>query len=313
MDNPGDPPKPPPKRNFAPALVTRRKRPTEQQSLLNQQPAADAAASSPRGRSRGRGAGAPRGARGGRGRGRGRGESSSSAASGPFSLGPSMSGSRAGFGGAGVGIAAPGAGGAGYDPAVKTENGGDDFEDMKVSFGDEDAVPFLLPVVDEDVLDGDVKPEMKMEVDAPTLEQAVLNDFDHIHLIQMPPTLPDFDVNSLPVLGKAGDGQSILLPCDTPAPPLVEGKAPEPQQRVLEGQVGKLIVRQSGKVQMQMGDVVFDVNMAPPFSFLQQLVAIDANARQAFALGNIGSQLICTPNMDSLLSDREREIMEMGQ
>ncbi|KAI9189867.1 DNA-directed RNA polymerase III subunit RPC4 [Blastocladiella emersonii ATCC 22665] len=229
-------------------------------------------------------------------------------ASGPFSMGPSLPTSRAGFGGSmgqSIMLSMP--------TTMKTEDSVQEYQDMKTTLGDDDRVPHMLSLTGDTVDSTGVKLEA-MEVDPPRLDDAVFRDIDRLHLVQMPPVIPELDECSLPVLIKSTGNPTVMVPPDskeaTEPQPKNEGTVRTPVQ---EGQVGRLVVRQSGRVQLEIGEHLFDVDLAPPFSFHQQVVAIDPNMNQAFALGNIGSQLICSPNLDTLLAEREAEIMEMGK
>ncbi|NWI70440.1 RPC4 polymerase, partial [Todus mexicanus] len=76
-----------------------------------------------------------------------------------------------------------------------------------------------------------------------------------------------------------------------------------------EGQVGKLLVRKSGKVQLVLGKVTLDVTMGTPCSFLQELVSVgigDNRTGEMIVLGHVKHKLVCSPDFEALLEHRHR-------
>ncbi|NXE30870.1 RPC4 polymerase, partial [Ardeotis kori] len=76
-----------------------------------------------------------------------------------------------------------------------------------------------------------------------------------------------------------------------------------------EGQVGKLLIRKSGKVQLVLGKVTLDVNMGTPCSFLQELVSVgigDNRTGEMIVLGHVKHKLVCSPDFEALLEHRHR-------
>ncbi|KAK9721887.1 hypothetical protein K7432_003072 [Basidiobolus ranarum] len=68
-----------------------------------------------------------------------------------------------------------------------------------------------------------------------------------------------------------------------------------------EGLMGKLLVYKSGKTQIKIGDIIFDISPGSDCGFLQNIVAVDSDNKQAFVMGNVHKRFISTPNIDSLL------------
>ena len=66
-------------------------------------------------------------------------------------------------------------------------------------------------------------------------------------------------------------------------------------------QIGKLLVFESGKVKMQIGDVLLDVALGSQCQCFQQVVALNLESRSAMTLGEIQHKAVCTPDMDQLL------------
>ncbi|NXH40801.1 RPC4 polymerase, partial [Dicaeum eximium] len=76
-----------------------------------------------------------------------------------------------------------------------------------------------------------------------------------------------------------------------------------------EGQVGKLLIRKSGKVQLVLGKVTLDVTMGTPCSFLQELVSVgigDSRTGEMIVLGHVRHKLVCSPDFEALLEHRHR-------
>ncbi|ETE59236.1 DNA-directed RNA polymerase III subunit RPC4, partial [Ophiophagus hannah] len=76
-----------------------------------------------------------------------------------------------------------------------------------------------------------------------------------------------------------------------------------------EGQVGKLLIRKSGKVQLVLGQVTLDVTTGTPCSFLQELVSVsigDNRSGEMIVLGHVKHKLVCAPDFESLLAYKHR-------
>lgn len=73
-----------------------------------------------------------------------------------------------------------------------------------------------------------------------------------------------------------------------------------------DGQVGKLIVYKSGKVKMQFGSILLDVNQGMQSTFLENIMVVDhesEDSKKAIELGHIVQKFVCAPNMDALLNE----------
>ncbi|KAJ2556377.1 hypothetical protein EV175_002054 [Coemansia sp. RSA 1933] len=70
----------------------------------------------------------------------------------------------------------------------------------------------------------------------------------------------------------------------------------------LDGRIGTLVVLKSGAVKLKIGDILLDVSKGANTQFLRGLLAVDMRGpNSAFMLGNIDEQLVCTPDLDSIL------------
>ena len=75
-----------------------------------------------------------------------------------------------------------------------------------------------------------------------------------------------------------------------------------------EGQVGQLLVRKSGKVQLVLGDHVMNVELGTKAGFLEEAVNIELSAQEAkdhghvTSLGQVHQRLVVSPDWDSLLN-----------
>lgn len=73
-----------------------------------------------------------------------------------------------------------------------------------------------------------------------------------------------------------------------------------------DGKVGKLIVYKSGKVNMQFGSILMDVNQGMQSTFLENIMVVDhesEDSKKAIELGHIVQKFVCAPNMDALLNE----------
>ncbi|KAK0679430.1 RPC4 polymerase, partial [Pygoscelis papua] len=105
-----------------------------------------------------------------------------------------------------------------------------------------------------------------------------------------------------------------------------EGQVVVVKQEKSQGQVGKLLIRKSGKVQLVLGKVTLDVTMGTPCSFLQgggrgggggtgtlgtrfELVSVgigDNRTGEMIVLGHVKHKLVCSPDFEALLEHRHR-------
>eukprot|EP00049_Salpingoeca_infusionum_P005330 m.90982 g.90982 ORF g.90982 m.90982 type:complete len:327 (+) comp12935_c0_seq5:178-1158(+) len=69
-----------------------------------------------------------------------------------------------------------------------------------------------------------------------------------------------------------------------------------------EGAIGSLRVRRSGKVEMCIGDVVFDVTQGVPTNFLQDVVVVDTESSEPHiaTLGSLQQKFVVSPTLDAL-------------
>ncbi|KAK9455056.1 RNA polymerase III RPC4-domain-containing protein [Dipodascopsis uninucleata] len=73
-----------------------------------------------------------------------------------------------------------------------------------------------------------------------------------------------------------------------------------------DGLVGRLLVHKSGKLSVTWGDIDMEVYKGANTDFLQDVVVIDKNERQATLIGHVQQKIVVTPNIDSLfVSDSE--------
>ncbi|KAF9911986.1 hypothetical protein EC991_001433 [Linnemannia zychae] len=138
-----------------------------------------------------------------------------------------------------------------------------------------------------------------------------------------PIMIPDNDL--LPIkseqqdvkVGLSLDGGSSSAPVGQRAKPKVPGAAgasaktenkeeeTEDSHLQQEGKIGRLLIYKSGKVKMKVGDILMDVSSGSECSFLQDLVVVDSNNKQAFVMGSVQKRMVCVPNLTELLSGLE--------
>lgn len=66
-------------------------------------------------------------------------------------------------------------------------------------------------------------------------------------------------------------------------------------------QLGKLLIFESGKVKLQMGQVLMDVSLGSKCQCLQHVIAMNVEAQSAMLMGEIAHRAIVTPDMNQLL------------
>ncbi|KAJ1928550.1 hypothetical protein IWQ60_001924 [Tieghemiomyces parasiticus] len=142
---------------------------------------------------------------------------------------------------------------------------------------------------------GDFKaPESGAEAstDAPAPPDTGAEETTEVKVKPEPGTKADTEAAVKPEPGS--EDAAMATETETPA-------AEEDTER--DGKIGKLLVYESGKVKMQLGEVLFDVDLGSPFSFQQQVTVVDAENRQAFALGQIQERMVCIPDLTTLLAN----------
>ncbi|NXF53817.1 RPC4 polymerase, partial [Oceanites oceanicus] len=168
--------------------------------------------------------------------------------------------------------------------------------------------------------------EEKMELDPPAgppgfprdvsvaelLQRLSLSAEEELLFLQLPDTLPGQpptqDTKPIKTELQNEEGQVVVVK---------QEKSQEARQAentctladLPEGQVGKLLIRKSGKVQLVLGKVTLDVTMGTPCSFLQELVSVgigDNRTGEMIVLGHVKHKLVCSPDFEALLEHRHR-------
>lgn len=86
--------------------------------------------------------------------------------------------------------------------------------------------------------------------------------------------------------------------------PVVEDESTNkliPISELPSGYLGKMIVYRSGKVQMKIGDILFDVDQGTTSSCHQEVAQISLKENKLFVLGSVKNRTVVTPNMEELL------------
>ncbi|XP_072917632.1 DNA-directed RNA polymerase III subunit RPC4 [Hemitrygon akajei] len=141
-------------------------------------------------------------------------------------------------------------------------------------------------------------------------ELSLCND-DELLFLQLPDTLPGqaptHEEKPVKVEVQSDDGQTVLLKQEKNQ----EHKQAENTCSLMdltEGQIGKLLIRKSGRVQLVLGQVTLDVTMGTACSFLQELVSIgigENRTGEMTVLGHIKHKLVCSPDFETLLKQRQ--------
>ena len=73
--------------------------------------------------------------------------------------------------------------------------------------------------------------------------------------------------------------------------------------KVPKGQIGKLRIHKSGKMKLQLGNIIYDVLPGNTQNALEQVTAITEERKQIYNLGEISKRLLCIPDMENLLKN----------
>ncbi|XP_063787877.1 DNA-directed RNA polymerase III subunit RPC4 [Pseudophryne corroboree] len=150
----------------------------------------------------------------------------------------------------------------------------------------------------------------KKDVSLPELLESLrISGEETLFFMQLPDTLPGQpptqDSRPVKTEVQSEDGHMLLVKDK-------ETQAAEEScslRDVAEGQIGKLVIRRSGKVQLVLGKVTLDVTMGTSCSFLQELVSVsvgEARRGEMMVLGHVQHKLVCSPDFESLLEGRQR-------
>uniref|UniRef100_UPI00398F7F27 DNA-directed RNA polymerase III subunit RPC4 n=1 Tax=Pristiophorus japonicus TaxID=55135 RepID=UPI00398F7F27 len=141
-------------------------------------------------------------------------------------------------------------------------------------------------------------------------ELSVCKD-EELLFLQLPDTLPGQaptrDEKPVKSEVQTEDGHTVLLK---------QEKSQELQQAenscslmdLTEGQIGKLLIRKSGRVQLVLGQVTLDVTMGTTCSFLQELISIgigENRTGEMTVLGHVKHKLVCSPDFETLLEKKQ--------
>lgn len=132
-----------------------------------------------------------------------------------------------------------------------------------------------------------------------------LSKGEELFFMQLPDSLPGQPptIDSKPVKTEVQSetGQSVLLKTETQEDEQDENCCSMKDLR--EGLVGKMLVRKSGRVQLILGQVTFDVSLGTTCSFLQELVSVGTEGKSGdlTVLGHIQHKMVCSPDFEALL------------
>ncbi|XP_048478094.1 DNA-directed RNA polymerase III subunit RPC4 isoform X2 [Plutella xylostella] len=163
-----------------------------------------------------------------------------------------------------------------------------------------------VPSVEEKKAIPDVKKDVSEETDIVSL---LRSDKPTLIMLQFPDTLPGRAAAPEDDAPKRRDNSQ---PSSSTEPATEDSEEkPDPDRCRLadlqEGRMGKLLIHRSGRVEIQLGDTMFDVAAGTPCSFRQEAVsvAVDEDSRSAnlVSLGALPHKLNILPNWEALLAD----------
>ncbi|KAL9550152.1 hypothetical protein MBANPS3_004858 [Mucor bainieri] len=200
---------------------------------------------------------------------------------------------------------------------VKTESGEDADMEVEDDMADD--------AEDEDEDEPQEVPKVYMDGDSPAQNIFALNEKQRLVCVaeeellyfQLPTVVPIFekpkndDPNADVDMTDDGDVKTEAAENTLPAAAkktasLEDAMANMELEDMPDGQVGKLIVYKSGKVKMQFGSILLDVNQGMQSTFLENIMVVDhesEDSKKAIELGHIVQKFVCAPNMDALLNE----------
>uniref|UniRef100_A0A9L0R4D7 RNA polymerase III subunit D n=1 Tax=Equus caballus TaxID=9796 RepID=A0A9L0R4D7_HORSE len=213
------------------------------------------------------------------------------------------------------------------EPDVKPSLAGPKEEDMEVDVPVVKAPPFVLPrAVKEEPRDEEEEAKVKAPPRAARktpglpkdvsvaelLRELSLAQEEELLFLQLPDTLPGQpptqDIKPIKTEVQSEDGQMVVIKQEKDREARLAENACTLAD-LTEGQVGKLLIRRSGKVQLLLGKVTLDVTVGTACSFLQELVSVglgDSRTGEMTVLGHVKHKLVCSPDFESLLDHKHR-------
>lgn len=86
----------------------------------------------------------------------------------------------------------------------------------------------------------------------------------------------------------------------------VDGESSAPascqMSRMPDGEIGKLRIYKSGRVELVMGELSFQVDQGSECNFDQQLACVCAEENEIMLLGPAGRRMVVTPNVEQMLA-----------
>ncbi len=72
------------------------------------------------------------------------------------------------------------------------------------------------------------------------------------------------------------------------------------------GYIGEMVVYQSGKTKLKLGNVWFDVVPGSDFAFMEHVAAVAPNKGATYILGDVAKRVMCTPDVERLLYEAKK-------
>jgi len=74
----------------------------------------------------------------------------------------------------------------------------------------------------------------------------------------------------------------------------------------IKGKIGKMRVYKSGKVEIEISGIKYNLDPGIQSKMRQEIAAVDKDCKDIYMLGEIGKKMVLTPNIDSLLQSEEK-------
>lgn len=142
---------------------------------------------------------------------------------------------------------------------------------------------------------------------AQTLDLLQPDNPDHMFLLQMPASLPLARQQEEQAAGPSRRGPSASSKAAA-----ANSKGASVRE-LPSGKMGKLLVFQSGKIKLQIGDVLLDVSSGTPLQTRQDVAALNVREGHCVLLGDLATRMVLCPDVMQLITDSTVPDFERGE
>lgn len=102
--------------------------------------------------------------------------------------------------------------------------------------------------------------------------------------------------------GSLRDDEYICIQLPSVMPGLASEAACANPMELPDGKIGRLLIYESGKVQLRMGDMLFNVDQGSSCKFAQDVAVVCPKESEIMYLGPVNARAVVTPDVDALTS-----------